>query len=95
MKIPAPGGDDDGGGEAAAGDGAGEVTRGMFVCMLRVVGTYTKINTKWFKKKKSKSRNPRSRNKKRSLIREKAIGACCPAIQALQSPGYYLATHVV
>ena len=50
MKIPAPGGDDDGGGEAAAGDGAGEFTRGMFVCMLRVVGSYTKINTKWFQK---------------------------------------------
>jgi hypothetical protein len=46
MKIPAPGGDDDGGGEAAAGDGAGGFTRGMFVCMLRVVGSYTKINTK-------------------------------------------------
>ena len=51
MKIPAPGGDDDGGGEATAGDGAGEFTRGMFVCMLRVVGSYTKINTKWFRKK--------------------------------------------
>ena len=50
MKIPAPGGDDDGGGEATAGDGAGEFTRGMFVCMLRVVGSYTKINTKWFRK---------------------------------------------
>ena len=51
VKIPAPGGDDDGGGEATAGDGAGEFTRGMFVCMLRVVGSYTKINTKWFRKK--------------------------------------------
>jgi len=49
MKIPAPGGDDGGGGEAAAGDGAGGFARGMFVCMLRAVGSYTKINTKWFR----------------------------------------------
>jgi hypothetical protein len=38
---------------ANAGDGAGEPTRGMFVCMLRVVGSYTKINSKWFRKKSS------------------------------------------
>jgi hypothetical protein len=50
VKIPAPGGDDGGGGEATAGDGAGGFTRGMFVCMLRVVGSYTKINTTWFRK---------------------------------------------
>jgi hypothetical protein len=46
------------GGEATAGDGAGEFTRGMFVCMLRVVGSYTKINTKWFLKKFNLRSNP-------------------------------------
>jgi len=57
MEIPAPGGDDDGGGEAAAGDGAGEFARGMFVCMLRSVGSYTKINTTWFQKKRKVNLN--------------------------------------